>query len=275
MALATRASDMLVLAATAAKEERQKGIDNQGAIADRMIGTLQKNRQLDILQQSANTDEQKLSIESQKLQMEKMRAEKQSELLGQFLSQGAAGSGSFPVGTTYNSKTGAFNVPLNRKLTDAESKALSSSESLQGQLQELVNIVESDKGTNPLQSSQLLGNIGPAGVTQKGQDYRLLKESISERLLRLRSGAQINESEYSRFKKMLPSIFRGDDLDIKQLKNFQEEFSNIEGRIKSGSQFDSGKKEGNASGGSDVREEYNKLRSQGVSAADAKKRLGI
>lgn len=161
-----------------------------------------------------------------------------------FLSQFMSGSGgNLPPGTT--AKIGDLTIPLTREYTEGEAKTLSTSESLMSQINDLKSLIQSDQDKYAknkiggfLGSSQLLGQVGPVGVGEQGQDYRLLKDSISERLLRLRSGAQINESEYKRFIKMLPSIFRNDSLDIKQLDNFYSEFQAIEGRIKSGSLWD-------------------------------------
>jgi len=73
---------------------------------------------------------------------------------------------------------------------------------------------------------------------EKGQEFALLKNSINERLLRLRSGAQINEKEYQRFRKLLPSVFRKDNLDLNQLSRFEDEFNGLKSRIISGSLWD-------------------------------------
>jgi len=212
-------------------------------IADQANQTQQANMLLDYAlgQQKLAQDQKSIDVNTMLAEAKLKNSMTQSNLLSQFLS-GSGGGNNVPPGTRIN--VGGLSIPLNRKYTDTEAKSLSTAESLQGQIDELIGVIQKDKANYDekgaaglLETSQLTGLLGPAGVTPEGQNYRLLKDAISERLLRLRSGAQINEKEYKRFTKMLPSIFRGDDLDIKQLENFKTEFAAIEGRIKEGSAF--------------------------------------
>jgi len=138
-----------------------------------------------------------------------------------------------------------------RKYTDSETKAMSSAEALITDLRDLRGLVEKDKeeytkDQTPFTKSQFLGSSAfdlLGGVGKKGQAFNLMKKNVSERLLRLRSGAQINESEYDRFQKMLPTIFRDDELDLEQLDKFESEFSNIMGRVQSGAKWDAKSKQ--------------------------------
>ena len=142
---------------------------------------------------------------------------------------------------------GGFKLPINRKFEQSEYKDLASAEALTRDIADLRSIVAADKAGyandgNPLKASQFLGSgafsWGPLkGLTNKGQRFALKKKSVGERLLRLRSGAQINENEYKRFMELLPTIFRDDDLDIEQLDNFTKEFESISGRINQGSLY--------------------------------------
>jgi hypothetical protein len=145
-----------------------------------------------------------------------------------------------PPGASFSG--GGLNIPLNRKFTDSEVKNLSTANALVKDITDLKNIVKADAGKNPLQKSQFLGSgiftLGPfEGAGKGGQAFALAKKSVGERLLRLRSGAQINEKEFQRFMAQLPSIFRDDGLDLKQLQRFEEEFNEISGRIEKGSLF--------------------------------------
>lgn len=133
-----------------------------------------------------------------------------------------------------------FNFPLVRKYGQSEYKDLASAEALTEGVRDLKRQVSEDTEKPFFEKAQFLGgdlfNWGPLrGITEKGQDFAMTKKDVGERILRLRSGAQINEREYKRFMDLLPTLFRGDKLDIKQLERFENEFEGIKGRIQQGS----------------------------------------
>jgi hypothetical protein len=142
------------------------------------------------------------------------------------------GSGAFPPGSQI--KAGPLTMPLTRKYTQSESQMLATASMLTNEISSLIDIIE----TNP--SAQYMAMVGPKGVGKEGQRFAWLKKSVGERLLRLRSGAQINEKEYQRFMDLLPSIFRGDEVDIEALNQFRKEFQEIQARILRGSAYDFG-----------------------------------
>jgi hypothetical protein len=156
--------------------------------------------------------------------------------------QALSGGSNIPPGTNLSVQGpggSKVTLPLNRKFTGEEVKSLSTADQLTSEIGDLKSLIQSDKGV----SAQFLGSLPFGAGTEQGQSFSLLKNSIGERLLRLRSGAQINEKEYQRFRKLLPSIFRKDKLDLKQLGRFEDEFNSIKGRILSGAKFDKDKSE--------------------------------
>lgn len=70
------AIDVLLQAANASKERRQATIDTQNKTTDTMINAFQKNRQLDIMQQTANVGMSELDIKREQLNLEKQKAER-------------------------------------------------------------------------------------------------------------------------------------------------------------------------------------------------------
>lgn len=70
------AIDVLLQAANASKERRQATIDTQNKTTDTMINAFQRNRQLDIMQQTANVGMSELDIKRQQLDLEKQKAER-------------------------------------------------------------------------------------------------------------------------------------------------------------------------------------------------------
>jgi hypothetical protein len=180
---------------------------------------------------------------------------KKQAMIDSFLSGGIGDNGNtganLPPGTTFS--MGGLTMPLNRKFTEGESKTLSQASAFVKDLTELRDMFKNKKATPgaqfigsstaalqqvPLVGKQLSGvTMGIGGVGRGGearQNYSDLIGNVSERLLRLRSGAQINEQEYGRFMRMMPSLMRNDKLDIKQLDRFISEFSELQGRIDSG-----------------------------------------
>lgn len=146
------------------------------------------------------------------------------------------------VATRQGVKEEAVSTP--KEMTEGEVKTSSGAEQVLGEIEELENIIKSEptgwKSKIPFfgESAQAQGVsipiFAPKGVTAKGQEYRTLRESINNRLLYLRSGAQINEKEYQRLSEMLPLIFRADAVDLNQLERFKNEFKNILGGIQTG-----------------------------------------
>jgi hypothetical protein len=90
---------------------------------------------------------------------------------------------------------------------------------------------------NPSAPNKFMGGLtGPLemlqGTQNKGtQDYGLIRRDFSDRLLRLRSGAQINEQEYKRLMNMLPQWWRNTDSDVEQLNKFKTEYQNLMSRL--------------------------------------------
>lgn len=80
------------------------------------------------------------------------------------------------------------------------------------------------------------GMGGQAGTDR--QNFSDLVENLNNRLLYLRSGAQINDKEFQRLTRLMPSIYRKNELDVKQLNRFESEFQNIKSRIEKGVKWD-------------------------------------
>ena len=127
---------------------------------------------------------------------------------------------------------------------EGEVKTSTGAEEVLSEIAELENIIKSepkDSGASiPFfgKSAQAQGVkipfVAPYGVSEKGQAYRTLRESINNRLLYLRSGAQINDKEYQRLSGMLPELFRADKVDLQQLERFKNEFTGILSRLQTG-----------------------------------------
>ena len=150
------------------------------------------------------------------------------------------GGQNLPPGTT--AKVGNLTIPVNREFTEGESKTLSQAGSVIKQAEELKSILQGEMESN--KSGKKTGNVKfealfPFQVGSKeAQNYKLVLDDMSDRILRLRSGAQINEREYQRLRKLLPRFGRYHEVDIKQLDKFLEEFTAIEGRIEGGATWD-------------------------------------
>lgn len=113
-----------------------------------------------------------------------------------------------------------------REYTPMEAKGISQAESLIGKIARLKDMV----GTNAENTSYLPYALG----SKSGQMFQSLKKDISNTLLYLRSGAQINEQEFKRLNSQLPQIFRRSEVDKDQLDRFTEEFSGTLERMKFG-----------------------------------------
>jgi hypothetical protein len=161
---------------------------------------------------------------------------------------GGMGGGNFPAGTTFS--LGGLTLPMNRKYTEGEAKGslktMFQNKEVGGFAQALGGL---PKATSSLPvigpfATNIAGGVsmGLANLlgkgTEKAQTYLDLNRNIANRLLYLRSGAQISPQEYDRFMAQLPALFRGDKLDVKQLDRFIKEFEGVQGRIQQGSKWD-------------------------------------
>lgn len=164
-----------------------------------------------------------------------------------------------------NTRTGkAYEPGSNRELTQEE---ISSGEWMmrnqqfppQGGLEKMTSAEASIKQIDDLkdlltrkksdQSFKFIGEKTPIFGDSDAQRYNIIRRDFSDRLLRLRSGAQINEAEYSRLMGMLPQFWRNSDVDIEQLDKFKNEYISLMNRISTGGiDFDEGLYEENQSG---------------------------
>src|SRR3990167_8329677 len=108
---------------------------------------------------------------------------------------------------------------------------MTSAEASIKQLEDLKNILISKK-SNPF--FKFTGEKTPVFGDEEAQRYNIIRKDFSDRLLRLRSGAQINEKEYTRLMGMLPQFWRNSDVDIEQLDKFKNEYVNLMNRISTG-----------------------------------------
>lgn len=190
-----------------------------------------------IRQQELKMQQDMADMEFQKYLMQINQKEMQPDL--QTVLSGL-GQSNLPPGTTLSYKTpvGPLTIPLNREYTQGETKDITAAESIGGQIEKLKNILDSSRSTK----DQFYGSLPFGGFNEGGQRFATIKKDVSDRLLRLRSGAAINEQEYKRFIDLLPVVWRNDKVDLEQLNTFRKEFQSIEGRIKSGAQWDNTKK---------------------------------
>jgi hypothetical protein len=113
----------------------------------------------------------------------------------------------------------------------------SAAEASTKQIDDLINMLGSKDGGPNKFVGGLRGAMEPLqGLgSPSTQKYGLVRKDFSDRLLRLRSGAQINEQEYTRLMGMLPQWWRNTDADIEQLNKFKTEYTNLMNRITRGS----------------------------------------
>lgn len=113
-----------------------------------------------------------------------------------------------------------------RKLTGEENKAIGYANSLNKDL---------DYMKGKIGSNDELFSYAPFGAFQEGaQSFKDSLQAVSNVLLYLRSGAQINEQEYRRLRKNLPSLTGRAEVDKRKIERFQAEFNGIKDRIKYG-----------------------------------------
>lgn len=229
----------LIKAMVLSKIKQQSATPKYMKVGNQIVGIDQATGAVTPISETAETG-------LEKAKREKLETE-QKFLSGIMGGQGAvSGIGELPPGTTM--KAGPYTIPVSRKYTGEEAKALSSAEALGTDISDLKNLMQTEENLPLIKKGQFLGGglftAGPLeGIGEQGQRFAVLKKNIGERILRLRSGAQINESEYKRFMSMLPTLFRNDKIDIEQLDKFQKEFMGIQGRIQSGATWDKNKKQ--------------------------------
>lgn len=123
---------------------------------------------------------------------------------------------------------------------------------------------------------------------KKAQEFKLTRGDLADRILRLRSGAQINESEFKRLSQLLPTVWRYDEVDVQKLSDFEKEFGKVANRINQGYKWNGntftkdnsnpstqGTQNSNPDMPTDPKELYNQLREQGLSREEAKKQAGL
>ncbi len=185
----------------------------------------------------------------------KLAAETESEksnldILNSIFSGGAGDRGgkNFPPGTTATIKAGntSLNVPVNREYTEGEAQILNYADTLSDDIEEMLGVLEDPKAEEAQLKSMIPSIFGltpEAGGSEIGQGFKLLNQRIGQSILYMKTGKQINEQEYKRFKDMLPKFSRKDTLDIENMKKFKAEMDRISGRIQSGAKWDEKKKD--------------------------------
>lgn len=196
-------------------------------------------------------------------------------------------------------------MPINREMTVEETKAMAGAEAINRH----IDFIKGMQADPTFRDKFTKATFRVGGSSEKGQvfgfptsfgDSDAMKlsfaiQDMSNRLLYLRSGAQINEKEFTRLSRSLPSMTDISDNDPTystlnfKLDAFKKDLEAIRNRIMLGGNYDvnfwggnapsgdasSGSVASQGSSGSDVRAQYNALRSQGVSMEEAKRRLGL
>ena len=123
--------------------------------------------------------------------------------------------------------------------TLGESQARTNAEELLTKSRALQDMLSSDKDVlGGIGSTKLKAKLPFGGFDKTAQTYEVTRADVADRILRLRSGAQINEQEYQRLSRLLPTVGRFDEVDIENLKQFDREYSNLASRINSGARWD-------------------------------------
>lgn len=150
---------------------------------------------------------------------------------------------------------------LNQKYTLDEARAVGMADAFDAHtkyLEDSMDNMPRDKFLNTFLKatakfgSKDIGKVGPIPTTAFDKDARVMNFAIkdmADRLLRLRSGAQINTQELERLMSLLPSfldVSDPNDVNLEavrtKLYTFKNELSNIKNRIMSGRQFDENNK---------------------------------
>ena len=120
-----------------------------------------------------------------------------------------------------------------------EAQAKTNAQEMIGKSRELQQILLDDKDWfGGIGSTKIKAKVPFNAFSKTAQRYEFVKGDLADRILRLRSGASINEQEANRLLKLLPSVGRFDEVDIQGLQDFENEFSNLAGRINSGVLWD-------------------------------------
>ena len=123
--------------------------------------------------------------------------------------------------------------------TQTEVQGKVNAEELVGKSRELQRILSEDKDYfGGIGSTKIKAKVPFNAFDEKAQRYEFVRSDMADRILRLRSGASINEQEFKRLSSLLPSVGRFDKVDIQNLQDFEREFSTLAGRINSGAKWD-------------------------------------
>jgi hypothetical protein len=128
-----------------------------------------------------------------------------------------------------------------KKYGETESQTLNYADTLSQDIDEIISILddpESKKAQFTSMIPSILGITPEAFGNIKGQAFKLLNQRISQSLIYMRSGKQINKEEYLRFKDMLAKFSRADTLDKENMNKLKEEMARVSGRIKEGKLWD-------------------------------------
>jgi len=147
----------------------------------------------------------------QDIKKEKYKAglelEKQKQGMDYFssLMGGKNGESNFPPGSTYSQDVGSgkINMPLNREYTEGETQTLNYADTLKTDIDEMIGLLKSPKSKEAQLTSKIPSIFGltpEAGGNISGQQFKLLNQRIGQSLLYMKTGKQINEQEYRRFK---------------------------------------------------------------------------
>lgn len=170
--------------------------------------------------------------------------------------------------------------------TEAEVSKKVIAEGMVKRIGELKGVLTSD--VDKFSGTKIKASLPFGLMDKKAQRYDSVQRALADDLLRLKSGAQINEQEFQRLSKLLTKPWRYDDVDIQNLTDFENQFTSIADRINKGFIWDGnafkpgssnalmqGIQNSNQDTTSDPKELYNQLREQGMSKEEAKAQAGI
>ncbi len=148
------------------------------------------------------------------------------------------------------------NIPLNRKYTVDETRQMGMADAFNIHVRVLQDMQKDpdnfrdafSKATIRLPGNDKIGEIFGISTTFGNKESQLVKfrlKDMADRLLRLRSGAQINEREFQRLTGLLPTfedISDVEDVNFEvintKLNTFLNEFENTRQRLLQGQSFD-------------------------------------
>jgi len=162
-----------------------------------------------------------------------------------------------PPGTQINvGKETTAKIPINREFTIEEVRSLGMSDAFKAHVKSIQSQQANPEkfretfgaATFRLPGGEKIGQVGPFSTSFGNKDAQLMKfrlKDMSDRLLRLRSGAQINEQEFLRLTGLLPTFEDiSDPSDVNfdvvntKLNTFLQEMDATRQRILSGQAFD-------------------------------------